>query len=102
MLNIYSQFWTKAFDFKGSTTRIDFWTIFLINTVIGLALSNSIEPLYYLFSLASICPSLAITIRRIQDTGRSWTWIFIILVPIIGMLWFLYLICKPSEWSPKY
>ena len=31
MLSFYPQFWTKAFDFKGRTKRIDFWRIIIAN-----------------------------------------------------------------------
>ena len=97
MLDFYPQFWTKAFDFEGRTKRIDFWKILLVNFVLGLVVSKVIEPLYYLFVIATICPGIAMNIRRIRDTGRKWQWIFILLVPIIGAFWLLWIECQPSS-----
>ena len=44
-----------------------------------------------LYSLAVLVPSLAVSVRRLHDTGRSGWWILICLVPVIGALYFLYL-----------
>ena len=37
MLDRYPQFWSDAFDFQGRIRRIDYWTIVLLNLVIGFA-----------------------------------------------------------------
>ena len=99
MLDFYPQFWTKAFDFEGLTKRNIFWKVFLVNAVLGLLIPRFSEPLYYLFAIATICPGIAITVRRIRDTGRQWQWIFILLVPIIGPFWLLWIECQPSSAS---
>jgi uncharacterized membrane protein YhaH (DUF805 family) len=40
MLSFYPQFWTRAFDFEGRTSRIDYWKIFAVNLILGLLLSR--------------------------------------------------------------
>jgi len=97
MLSFYPQFWTHAFDFEGRTSRIDYWKIVLVNLIIGGVLSK-IAPsaVDVVFAVASICPGLAMNIRRIRDTGRSWQWIFISLIPFIGFLWLLWIELQPS------
>ena len=52
--------------------------------------------LYTVFAVASICPGLAMNIRRIRDTGRPWPWIFIVLIPLIGVFWLLWIELQPS------
>ena len=97
MLSFYPQFWTQAFDFEGRTSRIDYWKIVLVNLIIGGILSKvSPSAVYFVFAVASICPGLAMNIRRIRDTGRSWQWIFISLIPFIGVLWLLWIELQPS------
>ena len=49
--------------------------------------------------------SIAVTIRRLHDTGRSGWWYLISMVPLIGGLWLLILMIIPSEprgneWGP--
>lgn len=41
-------------------------------------------------------PGLSVTIRRLHDTDRSGAWYFIQLVPIIGAIWFIVLMCLPG------
>ena len=97
MLSFYPQFWTQAFDFEGRTSRIDYWKIVLANLIIGGVLSKvSPSAVYFVFAVASICPGLAMNIRRIRDTGRSWQWIFISLIPFVGVLWLLWIELQPS------
>ena len=102
MLSFYPQFWTKAFDFKGRTKRIDFWKIIIVNIVLAILLSK-FTPVYFyfIFVIASICPGLSMNIRRIRDTGKQWQWIFISLIPIVGSLWMLWIQCQPSFSSEK-
>ena len=97
MLSFYPQFWTQSFDFEGQTSRIDYWKIVLVNLIIGGVLAKvSPSAVYFVFAVASICPGLAMNIRRIRDTGRSWQWIFISLIPFVGVLWLLWIELQPS------
>ena len=36
MINSYKRFWTKAFDFKGRSTRNEYWFAVLANFLINL------------------------------------------------------------------
>ena len=108
MINSYKIFWTKAFDFKGRATRSDFWLAYLANFLVYLLLailmgvSGELEnpgiftAIYTLYALGQIIPNLSITIRRVRDMGKGWQWIFINLIPIVGAIWFLVLLCQPS------
>ena len=97
MLSFYPQFWTQSFDFEGRTSRIDYWKIVLVNLIIGGVLAKvSPSAVYFVFAVASICPGLAMNIRRIRDTCRSWQWIFISLIPFVGVLWLLWIELQPS------
>ena len=97
MLSFYPQFWTRAFDFEGRTSRVDYWKIVLVNLILGVLLAKLAPSAFYvIFAVASICPGLAMNIRRIRDTGRSWQWIFISLIPFVGVLWLLWIELQPS------
>ena len=54
-------------------------------------------------------PSLSLAVRRLHDTGRSGCFIFIALIPLVGVFILLYFFCSDSEDasndygpSPKY
>ncbi len=110
MIDSYKRFWSKGFDFEGRSTRSDYWFAVLANFLIyilililtGIAASIS-EPLggffgiiYILYAFGQIIPSLSLSIRRVRDMGKGWQWIFINLIPIVGGIWFIILLCQPS------
>ena len=41
-------------------------------------------PLYTIWTIAILLPSLAIAVRRLHDVGKPGTWLLFMLVPIIG------------------
>ena len=105
--------WRKSFTYGGKATRAEYWWFYLINFIaifgvyvlMVLAAANGlvyIEGLQFVFSLlliyvlASAFPNLSIVVRRLRDIGKKWTWIFISLVPFIGGIWFIVLMCQPS------
>ena len=38
----------------------------------------------FVYWVATIVPRVALTVRRIRDTGRDWPWIFVVFIPYIG------------------
>ena len=44
------------------------------------------QPLQLLFNLATLLPTLAVSVRRLHDTDRSGWWLLLGLIPIIGNL----------------
>ena len=103
MINAYKKLWTKAFDFSGRSTRHDYWWGVLANVLVSyalLALGNFVSEgflvIYSLYVFAALIPGLSLSIRRVNDAGKHWTWIFINLIPILGAIWFLIILCQPS------
>tara|TARA_B100000475_G_scaffold112057_1_gene81801 strand:- start:115 stop:480 length:366 start_codon:yes stop_codon:yes gene_type:complete len=100
--------WRKSFTYGGKATRSEYWWFYLIDLVVYFALlsvfSATVDtatvfvstPIVIIYGIAQIFPSLSIVFRRLRDTGKEWTWIFINLIPIIGGIWFIYLLCQPS------
>ncbi len=53
------------------------------------------------FALAIVLPGLAVTVRRLHDLDKSGWWYCIQLVPVIGGLWFLYLMVIGGTLGPN-
>lgn len=101
--------------FSGRSNRSEYWyytlfsVIFLIlaivlDNVLGLAFAGSpYGPIYFIYVLATIVPSLAVTVRRLHDTNKS-GWNFLIsLIPIVGSIWLLIImISKGTDGENKY
>ena len=89
-VNCYLDAWRKYHSFSGRATRKDYWGFVLINFlvvfVIGLVeaiIGMDDGFISSLYSLAVICPSLALVARRLHDTGRSGWWQLGIVVPLL-------------------
>ena len=57
----------------------------------------TITPLTTLFQLIILIPSLAVTVRRFHDIGRSGWWVFIVLVPCVGLVLYLVWLIQDGE-----
>ena len=101
-MNEYVAMWKNFANFSDRTSRRGYWMAFLINFIIGLVLSVIIAIIPKLgfistiYGLAVLIPSLAIAVRRLRDAGKHWAWIFITLVPAVGWIILIIMLCKPS------
>jgi uncharacterized membrane protein YhaH (DUF805 family) len=98
--------------FTGRSRRKEYWmfTLFqIIALVLAMFLDNMLGTMFVLYLVvvvALLVPALAVTARRLHDTGRSAWWILIGLVPIIGGVVLLVFMCLDSEpgankWGPN-
>jgi len=92
----------KYVDFSGRARRQEYWMfllfymLFLIAAMIidGILMASTgtvFSPLTILVSLAMILPSLAVSVRRMHDLGKSGAMIFVPMIPVIGSIWYLIL-----------
>ncbi|GLP95963.1 DUF805 domain-containing protein [Paraferrimonas sedimenticola] len=81
--------------FSGRARRTEYWMFTLISFLISIALGvidgmtgagESAGLLGSLYGLAVLIPSIAVTVRRLHDTGRSGWWCLIVLIPILGWI----------------
>ena len=96
-------------DFKGRARRKEYWMFYLfymiysipimiIDLIIGYQIGSfEISPVSILFSLAMFVPSLAVTVRRLHDVGKSGAMILIGIIPIIGTIYLLVLLATEGE-----
>jgi uncharacterized membrane protein YhaH (DUF805 family) len=89
--------------FYGRASRKEYWMFILFNFIFALILSiveNAIGLPYVLttiYYLALLLPSLAVSIRRLHDTGRSGWWVLISLIPLIGSIILIVFFCLESQ-----
>lgn len=70
--------------FKGRATRLEFWSFFLFEFLLGiLGLIPFVQFAAGIISLLCIIPEIAVSVRRLHDTGKSGWWF---LFPFLGLL----------------
>ena len=92
-----SSVFTNYFNFSGRARRTEYWLFTLFNFFIGIILgalqtfvSSDLEIISIIYSVAIFFPSLAVTVRRLHDTGRSGWFIFLPILPyVIGVVLFV-------------
>jgi uncharacterized membrane protein YhaH (DUF805 family) len=113
MIDNYISVLKKYTDFDGRARRREFWMFFLINWIIGIVFSifdsafglkmgNNFGVLSALYSLFTLIPSLALSVRRLHDTGRSGYNLFWAFLPIIGGIILLVYFLTDSKGDNKY
>ncbi|MBO5572967.1 MAG: DUF805 domain-containing protein [Clostridium sp.] len=105
-------FFQNFTKFDGRSRRKEYWypVLFqlLVNMVIGIfaivigfvsqdAGAMLSRVLTGLVSLALLIPSIAVSIRRMHDIGKSGWWLLIVLVPCVGGFIYLYFCCQDSQ-----
>lgn len=90
----YSKCLRNYATFSGRAGRREYWTFILINfaVFVGLAfVDNALfgedtSVLASLYVIGVLLPSLAVSVRRLHDTGRSGWWLAVSFVPLVGPL----------------
>jgi uncharacterized membrane protein YhaH (DUF805 family) len=48
-------------------------------------------------TLVLIVPGLAVSVRRLHDVGKSGWWLLIAVVPVVGLVYLVYLFVQPGK-----
>lgn len=108
-MNWYLEVLKKYAVFNGRARRKEYWFFFLFNIIINIILATidgvtgSFNPeiglglLGGIYTLAVITPSVAVSMRRLHDIGRSGWWLLIAFIPFIGPIVLLVFMIKDSK-----
>ena len=93
------------FDFKGKINRKQYWfgvltysLLLILASSIGMMISETVSLIVQtIVSLFFFIPGLALCVRRLRDIGKNPWWVLVSVVPLIGIIWLLILMCKKGE-----
>ncbi|MEM9547936.1 MAG: DUF805 domain-containing protein [Bacteroidota bacterium] len=112
MIDYYKMAFRRYFDFKGRSTKNEYWYFVLLHVLIIIALKITfllvylpnhsefaLVPLltFFIYFIASLIPFAAATFRRIHDTGRSAWFLLIPIIPLIGSIVVVYALFEESQ-----
>jgi uncharacterized membrane protein YhaH (DUF805 family) len=104
----------KYAAFTGRARRSEYWYFTLFNILFTLlamltdnVLGTTFIPesgtlkvfgyVYVIYTAALSIPTLAVSVRRLHDIGRSGWMLLVGLIPIFGSLWLFYEFCEDSN-----
>lgn len=91
-------------QFSGRSRRKEYWfftLFFVLASIVAMGLDMALGTMDEetglgvvsgLLSLAALLPSIAVTVRRLHDTGRSGWWMMIFLIPLLGLVGFYFMV----------
>ncbi len=90
--------------FEGRARRAEYWYFVLFNLIVSIVLGiisavigDDKNIIIVLYSLGIFIPSLAVSVRRLHDVGKSGWMLLISLIPLIGSIWLLVLTLTNSD-----
>ncbi len=103
-MNWYLEVLKKYAVFSGRARRKEYWMFILFNIIFSIVagiidhiIGMDFGLLGTLYGLAVLLPSIAVSVRRLHDIGKSGWMLLIIFIPIIGSIWLLVLATFDSE-----
>ena len=92
----------KYCDFNGRASRSEYWWFCLFTCIVSAALAViggvlNITWLDGLWTLATLLPSLGLSVRRLHDIDKSGWWLFLGLIPLVGAIILIIWACKESQ-----
>ena len=110
-MNWYIQALKHYAVFNGRAGRKEYWYFFLFNALIFMLLTiadgiigtahhdGGIGWLGGIYLVLVLIPNLAVIIRRLHDSNRSGWWALTFLIPIVGLMAWLFLMI--DEGTPE-
>ena len=101
----------KYATFSGRATRSEYWYLMLFDNLLAFLitfLGTLLESPELIIGLSSVLclvlfiPGLAVSVRRLHDTGRSGWWYLLILVPYVGAIALFIIFCLKSDEDNEY
>ena len=91
----------KSFTFSGRSSRSEYWwwilagILFQIICTIIAVLGN--VGVAAIFPILLVLPTTTMMVRRLHDFEKSGWWLLIVLIPLIGILYLIYLFIQEGD-----
>ena len=91
----------KSFTFSGRSSRSEYWwwmlagILFQIICTIIAVLGN--VGVAAIFPILLVLPTTTMIVRRLHDFEKSGWWLLIVLIPLIGILYLIYLFIQEGD-----
>ena len=120
LVRAYISYWRNYTNFRDRTSRAGYWWVVFMNVIIAAALfafmymaisglgvgslktiasMGPIAPvvIFAAWPVVNLIPGLALTVRRLHDTGRSFVYYFFAFVPVAGILIMVFFLTSATK-----
>lgn len=107
MFASYKVLWKYAFNFYSLENKKTFWQAFglhfaiLLLVWLGGALWAPLLILALLYSVCSLVPVISLAVRRLHDTDTTGLYLFMIFIPIAGIVFVTLKLLEKSNYNPE-
>lgn len=89
MFNEYISVFRRFSDFRGRSTRKEYWSFYAVNMIVYFILGflnglvSAFAVILLIYYIASLIPMIAVAVRRVHDTNRRW---YFLLIPYYNIV----------------
>lgn len=99
--------------FGGRAQRAEYWFFVLFNMIASIVLlgvdgvmgtynaQTGVGLLYLVYALGVFIPSIAVSVRRLHDIGKSGWWLLLLFIPFVGPIVLLVFFVLDSQVEPN-
>jgi len=108
-MNWYFKVLKQYADFNGRASRKEYWMFVLFNFIISIIAviidvileleMEGIGPIFIIYFFVIFIPRIAVGVRRLHDSGKSGWMMLIVLIPMIGIIWYIILMTIDSDFG---
>ena len=88
---------SKYATLSGRARRSEYWWFVLVNVIIGI-----IPIVNIIWGLLALIPGIAVSVRRLHDTGRSGWWLLLALLPLVNLILIYFYVCDSQPGANQY
>jgi len=105
-MNYYFNVLRKYSDFSGRLSRKEYWmyalftsifalTAIIIDNLAGTTAGNyHVGLFFFIYFIAIALPDFAADVRRLHDVGKRGSFMLVLLIPFIGIIWYFIVLSK--------
>ena len=104
-MEILRLYFVRYTDFRTRSRRSEYWWIVLFTSLVSNILATIFPEAACIWILITFVPTLALTVRRLHDMGKSGWFYLVGLIPLVGTILLLIWLSRDSgpdnQWGPN-
>jgi uncharacterized membrane protein YhaH (DUF805 family) len=101
-MNWYLEVLKNFAAFDGRAGREEFWHFILINIAVCSALYAAYSSLWAIYAMVVLMPTIAVSVRRLHDIGRSGWWLIVVANPVLGFVYLFFMMQDGAHGANQY